>query len=58
MDRARTRMTNGFEALNGLEQAVKREARGYRRLPTLRTFIFLPAGKLDFRTPNPMQPDP
>jgi len=51
---ARTRMTNGFlEALNGLFQAAKRKARGYRRLSTIRTIIFLIAGKLDFRTLNP-----
>jgi len=51
---ARTRMTNGFlEALNGLFQAAKRKARGYRRLSTIRTIIFLLAGKLDFRTLNP-----
>jgi len=51
---ARTRMTNGFlEALNGLFQAAKRKARGYRRLSTIRTIIFLIAGKLDFRTINP-----
>lgn len=51
---ARTRMTNGFlEALNGLFQAAKRKARGYRRLSTMRTVMFLIAGKLDFRTLNP-----
>jgi transposase len=51
---ARSRMTNGFlEALNGLFQAAKRKARGYRRLSTIRTIIFLIAGKLDFRTLNP-----
>ncbi len=51
---ARSPMTNGFlEALNGLFQAAKRKARGYRRLSTIRTVIFLIAGKLDFRTLNP-----
>lgn len=51
---ARSRMTNGFlEALNGLFQAAKRKARGYRRLSTIRTIIFLIAGKLDFRAINP-----
>jgi transposase len=50
----RTRMTNGFiEALNGLFQAAKRKARGYRRLSTIRTVIFMIAGKLNFRTLNP-----
>lgn len=52
---SRTRMTNGFlEALNGpLFQATKRKARGYGRLSTIRTVIFLIAGKLDFRALNP-----
>ena len=51
---ARTRMSNGFlETLNGLLQAAKRKARGYRRWSTLRAIIFLIAGKLDFRTLNP-----
>jgi transposase len=54
---ARSRMTNGFlEALNGLFQAAKRKARGYRRLSTIRTIIFLIAGKLDFRMLNPHAP--
>jgi transposase len=49
-----SRQTNGFlEALNGLFQAAKRKARGYKRLSTARTVIFLLAGKLDFRTINP-----
>lgn len=49
-----TRQTNGFvEALNGLFQAAKRKARGYRRLSTLRTVFFLIAGKLDFAKVNP-----
>jgi len=51
---ARTRRTNGFlEALNGLFQAAKRRARGYRRLATIRAVIFLLAGKLDFTKINP-----
>jgi transposase len=51
---AQTRQTNGFlEALNGLFQAAKRKARGYRRLSTIRTVIFLLAGKLDFNKLNP-----
>lgn len=50
----RTRQTNGFlEAINGLFQAAKRKARGYTRLSTARTVIFLLAGKLDFRSINP-----
>jgi transposase len=49
---ARSRMTNGFLE-NGLFLAAKRKARGYRRLSTIRTIIFLIAGKLDFRPLNP-----
>ena len=51
---AQTRQTNGFlEALNGLFQAAKRRARGFTRLTTIRTVIFLIAGKLDFSPVNP-----
>jgi transposase len=51
---AQTRQTNGFlEALNGLFQAAKRKARGYTRFVTMRTVIFLIAGKLDFQRLNP-----
>lgn len=51
---AQTRATNGFlEALNGLFQAAKRKARGYGRFATIRTVIFLIAGKLDFSKVNP-----
>ena len=49
-----TRQTNGFiEALNGLFQAAKRKARGYTRFTTMRTVLFLIAGKLDFTKINP-----
>jgi transposase len=49
-----TRQTNGFlEALNGLFQAAKRKARGYSRFTTMRTVLFLIAGKLDFSRLNP-----
>jgi transposase len=49
-----TRITNGFiEALNGLFQAAKRKARGYTRFATMRTVLFLIAGKLDFTPFNP-----
>ena len=42
-----SRQTNGFlEAINGLFQAAKRKARGYARFSTIRTVIFLIAGKL------------
>jgi transposase len=48
-----TRQTNGFiEALNGLFQAAKRKARGYTRFATMRTVLFLIAGKLDFIRPS------
>lgn len=49
-----TRQTNGFlEAMNGLFQAAKRKARGYTRFETMRTVLFLIAGKLDFSRINP-----
>lgn len=49
-----SRQTNGFlEAINGLFQAAKRKARGYVRFRTIRTVIFLIAGKLDFSKLNP-----
>lgn len=51
---AQTRQTNGFlEALNGLFQSAKRRARGFSRFATIRTVIFLIAGKLSFRSINP-----
>lgn len=51
---AQTRQTNGFlEALNGLFQAAKRRARGFTRFDTIKTVIFLIAGKLDFHAINP-----
>jgi hypothetical protein len=44
-----SRQTNGYiEAINGLFQAAKRKARGYARFETMRTVLFLVAGKLDF----------
>ncbi len=39
-------------ALNGLFQAAKRRARGYKRFETIRAVIFLIAGKLDFSRVN------
>lgn len=51
---AQTRRTNGFlEAINGLFQAAKRRARGYGRFDTIKTVIFMIAGKLDFKAINP-----
>ena len=48
-----TRQTNGFlEAINGLFQAAKRKARGYGNFSTIRTVVFLLAGKLDFSKIN------
>jgi transposase len=49
-----TRQTNGFlEAINGLFQAAKRRARGYTNFNTMRTVLFLIAGKLNFASINP-----
>jgi transposase len=54
-----SRQTNGFlEAINGLFQAAKRKARGYGRFRTIRTVIFLIAGKLDFSRLNPYVAQP
>lgn len=51
---AQTRQTNGFlEAINGLFQAAKRRARGFTRINTISTVIFLIAGRLDFQAINP-----
>ena len=51
---AHSRETNGFtEGINGLFQAAKREARGYIRFRTIRTVIFMIAGKLNFSRINP-----
>ncbi len=53
---ATSRQTNGFlEAINGLFQSAKRKARGYVRFRTIRTVIFLVAGKLDL-TPTSLKP--
>jgi transposase len=50
----RSRQTNGFlEAINGLFQAAKRKARGYASFSTIRTIVFLLAGKLNFSNINP-----
>lgn len=51
---ARSRQTNGYiEAVNGLFQSAKRKARGYSNFQTIRTVVFLIAGKLDFSAINP-----
>jgi len=40
-------------AINGLFQAAKHNARGYGTFRTIRTVIFLIAGKPDFSKINP-----
>jgi transposase len=51
---AQTRQTSGFvEAFNGRFQVAKRRARGFPRLSTIKTVIFLISGKLDFQAINP-----
>ena len=51
---AHPHQTNGFlEAINGLFQAAKRKALEYTRFGTIRTVIFMIAGKLDFSRINP-----
>jgi transposase len=50
----RSRQTNDFiQAINGLFQAAKRKARGYTRFQTMKTVLFLIAGKLNFAAINP-----
>ena len=49
----RKHLTNGFlEGLNGLFQAARARARGYRNIETYKTMIYLIAGKLDFGLPT------
>lgn len=48
-----SQLSNGFlEAINGLIQAVKRRARGYRTTKNLINMAYLIAGKLHFRLPT------
>jgi transposase len=48
-----SKLSNGFlEAVNGLIQAAKRRARGYRSTKNLVNMAYLIAGKLDFRLPT------
>ena len=48
-----SQLSNGFlEAVNGLIQATKRRARGYRSTKNLINMAYLIAGKLDFRLPT------
>ena len=54
-----TRQTNRFlEAINGWFQASKRRARGFTRLSTIKTVIFLIASKLNFHSINPHTSQP
>ncbi len=48
-----SKLSNGYlEAVNGLIQAAKRRARGYRSTKNLINMAYLVAGKLDFRLPT------
>jgi transposase len=48
-----SKLSNGFlEAVNGLIQAAKRRARGYRSTKNLINMAYLIAGKLDFTLPT------
>jgi transposase len=48
-----SQLSNGYiEAINGLIQAAKRRARGYRTTKNLINMAYLIAGKLDFRLPT------
>jgi transposase len=48
-----SKLSNGFvEAINGLIQAAKRRARGYRTTKNLINMAYLIAGKLDFALPT------
>jgi len=48
-----SQLSNGYlEAVNGLIQAAKRRARGYRTTKNLINMSYLIAGKLDFRLPT------
>ena len=56
---AQTRQSNGFlEDINGLFRAAKRRARGFTRIATIRTVIFLIAGRIDFQAINPRAGQP
>lgn len=47
---AQTRETENFlEAINGPPQAFKRHAYGFTRIATIKTVIFLIAGKLNLK---------
>jgi hypothetical protein len=42
-----------MEALDGRFQTARRRARGYANFTTMRTVLFLIAGKLNFASINP-----
>ena len=47
---AQTRQTNAFlKTINGRLQAFKRRAHGVTRIATIKTVVFLIAGKLEFK---------
>ncbi len=51
------KVSNGIlEGLNSMFQAAKAKARGYRRIETIKTVIYLISGKFDFRLVNPALP--
>lgn len=51
------RVSNGvLEGPNFLFRAAKAKARGYRRIETIKTVIYLISGKFDFRLVNPSLP--
>ena len=48
-------ISNGvLEAINSLIQPAKAKARGFRNSRYLITMVYLIAGKLDFKLPNPL----
>ena len=54
-----TRQNNSYiKSLNGLFQAAKPKAHGYKRFATMRTVLFLIVGKLDFAHINPKPYNP
>lgn len=51
------KVSNGIlEGMNSKFQAAKAKARGYRRIETIKTVIYLISGKFDFRLINPALP--
>ncbi len=53
MEWACSRLTNAYmESINGLLQAARSKARGYRNHETMLLVIFLLAGKLEFSKLN------